>query len=399
MSIIQFLVSAKLSTSSSFRSLEKIVVMLNLYLNLGLGCPKYGTILIWTKKVGLFSTRPPIEKSNDWVLIIDESIAVGHERLLVVYGVRSSKIDFKRALKYDDLKPLLIKSSNKWTGEIIKKEIEGLVEKWGHVKYIVADGGNGICKGLELSGNTHVYDITHKIAWVLKKIYEKDSLFTSYAKEMAQMRYKGVCSEISHIIPPKQRINSRFMNLDILSDWGLKAISCIKSSKKNNKIYKKLLWVKEYAEIINELDLINNSVNEIKSVLKTKGLSKKTFKFVVNIFKKNKGNANFQYLGTVIIEYLKETMVHLPKEKNILCTSDIIESSFGKYKNYMSQNSMAGITDLSLCMAAFTNSLDANELKEGLEKTKMDDLKKWSKENIGETNFAKRKRVLKNNGV
>jgi hypothetical protein len=29
------------------------------------------------------------------------------------------------------------------------------------------------------------------------------------------------------------------------------------------------------------------------------------------------------------------------------------------------------------------------------EKTKINDLKKWSKENIGETNFSKRKKALK----
>jgi len=84
----------------------------------------------------------------------------------------------------------------------------------------------------------------------------------------------------------------------------------------------------------------------------------------------------------------------LPDEGKLLCTSDIIESSFGKYKNYMSQNSMAGITDLSLCLAAFTNRLDATKLKIGLENTKMNDLKKWSKENIRETHFSKRKRTL-----
>ena len=99
--------------------------------------------------------------------------------------------------------------------------------------------------------------------------------------------------------------------------------------------------------------------------------------------------------NTSLLDYLKETLMKLPDEKKLLCTSDIIESSFGKYKNYMSQNSMAGITDLSLCLASFTSQLNATELKAGLEKTKINDLKKWSKENIGETNFSKRKKALK----
>jgi len=105
----------------------------------------------------------------------------------------------------------------------------------------------------------------------------------------------------------------------------------------------------------------------------------------------------YSILKKNLIYYLKETLTQLPDEKQLLCTSDIIESSFGKYKNYMSRNSMAGITDLSLCLATFTNRLNATELKIGLENTKMNDLKKWSKENIGETNLSKRKRVMKIN--
>ena len=330
LTLIQFFVAAKLSTSCSFRSLEKLIITMNLYLKLELGSPCYGTILIWTKKVGLFSTLPPIKKSNDWVLIIDESIAIGHERLLVIYGVRSSQMNFKKALTYNDLKPLLIKSSNKWTGEIIKKEIEGLTEKWGNIKYIVADGGNAICKSIKLLENIHVYDITHKIAWFLKKIYEKDSSFISYTKEMAQMRYRGVCSDMAHIIPPKQRINSRFMNLDILSDWGLKALSCLESSAKSSKIYKSLLWVKGFIELIKELDIINKFINEIKSVFKKRGLSKKTLNWATKTFNQNqKKDTHFQLLGELILNYLKETLMQLPGEKQILCTSDIIESSFG----------------------------------------------------------------------
>jgi len=113
------------------------------------------------------------------------------------------------------------------------------------------------------------------------------------------------------------------------------------------------------------------------------------------IFKRKTLNTRLQYFKENLLNYLKETLMQLPDEKKLLCTSDIIESSFGKYKNYMSQNSMAGITDLSLCLATFTNQLDATELKAGLEKTKMSDLKKWSEDNIGETNFSRRKKALK----
>lgn len=399
--LIQFLVSVKLNTSSSFRAIAKIISALNLYFSLEFGQPSYGTILIWTKKIGAFSLQSPIQKADDWVLILDESIAVGHERLLVIYGVRISQLEFNRALTYSDLTPLFIKASDKWPADIIKKEIEVIIKNYGNVKYIVADGGNAITKSIRLLSKVHVYDITHKIAWLLKKTYKNDPVFIAYSKEMAQMRFKHVLSDIAHIVPPKQRSDSRFMNLDILSDWGLKALNCLKKAEKSGKIYQRLEWVKSYKDFITELGIVNKVVDYIKTLIKTKGLSMYNLKKIKKMVKNqiDAKSSKIMSLFNNIIDFLKEVLKLLPEEKKVLCTSDIIESSFGKYKNYITQNPMTGITNLSLCLAAFTNPLNLTEVKSCMENTTINDLKRWSKENIGETNLSRRKRFLKLNGV
>jgi hypothetical protein len=367
-------------------------------LDLELGQPSYGTILVWTKKVGLFSVQRPKEKADDWILIIDESIDIGHERLLVIYGIRASQISFDRALNYNDLTPFFIKSGSQWKSETIKNEIENIINRWGNVKYVVADGGNAISKSISLLSKVHVYDITHKIAWLLKQMYKDDTIFIEYAKEMAQMRFKFVCSDVSHIIPPKQRVDSRFMNLDILSQWGMKALNCLATVEVVSKEYEKLQWLLNYKKFIMELNSINQAIAQIQTILKSKGLSTKTIIQTNKILNKlNINSHRISYFQIELKKYLKETKAQLSNEKNILCTSDIIESSFGKYKNYLAQNSMIGITNLSLCLAAFTNNMDAAELKEGLEKTTINDLKNWTKSNIGETNLSKRRRVLQKN--
>ncbi len=268
------MVSVKLNTSSSFRAIAKTISTLNLYFNLELGQPSYGPILVWTKKIGIFSLRPPIQKADDWVLIIDESIAVGHERLLVVYGVRTSQLTFDRALTYSDLTPLFIKASDRWTADLIKNEIEVIIKNFGDVKYIVADGGSAIVKSIRLLSKTHVYNITHKIVLLLKKMYGDDPLFIAYSKEMAQMWLTLVCSDIAHMVPPKQRSNSRSMNLDILSDWGIKVLNCLKNVEKPSKIYQRLQWITAYKDFINELGIVNKVVNDFKILIKTRGLSK-----------------------------------------------------------------------------------------------------------------------------
>lgn len=402
MFLIQFFIAAKLTTSTSFRALERFSPLCNQYFGMNLGQPSYGTILLWTKKIGLYNLNPVnFEKADDWVLIVDESIAIGHERLLVIYGVRASQIDFNRALTYSDITPLFIKASSVWNAECIEKVIEKLKESIGNIKYIVSDGGQSICKSIKLTSHQHVYDITHKLAWFLKIMYKNNETFISYTKEMAQMRFKGVRSEMAHIIPPSQRIDSRFMNLDILSDWGIKALKCLEKAGKDDKIYKWLSWVKKYEEFIGELVIVNNIITEIKSNLKTKGLSVDTIKEVRKIFRKNEylQYKSVKQLKNSVIPFYQETLDKLPDEPKLLCSSDIIESSFGKYKSYLSKNPMGGFTDLSLLLSTITSGIDPCLIKESLENTKIGDLKLWSKENIGESNFARRKRILSNNRV
>ena len=45
--------------------MEKLIITLNLYLDIELGEPCYGTILIWTKKDGLFSTCFQLAKNSE----------------------------------------------------------------------------------------------------------------------------------------------------------------------------------------------------------------------------------------------------------------------------------------------------------------------------------------------
>jgi len=99
-------------------------------------------------------------------------------------------------------------------------------------------------------------------------------------------------------------------------------------------------------------------------------------------------------------EYI-EMVINKIDAESIVITSDIIESAFGKYKNYISQNKMIGITDLALCIPAFTFDYENKEaIKLALESISAKKIKDWSNENIGKTLMKKRTEMYKTkNGV
>lgn len=338
-------------------------------------------------------------KWDDWAIILDESIEFGHNKLLVIYGVRSSKIDFTRALEYTDLAPFAIISGQQWTGSLIAERLKEVQERYGKIIYAVADGGNAIKKALRLENIPHIYDITHKFAWFLKGAYKDDPDFQSYTQRMAKMRGSLSLSSVSHILPPNQRVNSRFMNLKILSDWGSTALGCLARENTSSREHAELEWVGGYAPLIEELSEINHMLGGIMHVLKTNGLSRTSLKRAKEIIGANQSKSRRAgKLKTDIKAFLCATQKMLPRQETVLCTSDIIESSFGKYKNYISNNPMVGITDLALCLAAFTSNMEIGGTKKAMENVKNREVKEWSKTNIGQTNLSRRKEVLKKTG-
>ena len=347
--------------------------------------------MLWFKKIGYYRLTQVKEIAKDWILIIDESIQFGKEKLLVVYGIRESNLPHDRAIRFTDLVPMLIKVNTNWNNENIKKEILALKEKIGEIIYTVCDHGSDIKKALRLAGIKHIHDITHHAALILKKMYLNNEEFLGLTKAMAEMRAKKIQTSLAHICPPSQRSKSRFQNINVISRWGMNCLKLLKGKKSKEK--DELKWVNKYKNLIIEIDSITKVIGEIFHIVKNKGLNESTINECKVILKKVKGK-NGRIFRTKMIEYFKLCLNTVKAKENLLCTSDIIESSFGKMKNIISNNPMAGITDLSLCMSSFTYDLSDKFIKEALENTTVEDVAKWAADNIGVTLFKKRNLVF-----
>lgn len=95
-------------------------------------------------------------------------------------------------------------------------------------------------------------------------------------------------------------------------------------------------------------------------------------------------SANGQKLKVNLTIKLDEQFELLPDAtERVLFSSDILESTFGAYKNRVSENPMASVTSLMLIIAAFTCNLTEDNVKKCIENVKMADIKKWSEDNIG----------------
>lgn len=348
--------------------------------------PSRNTIRLWVQKIGYYELTRPKEVSDDWIIILDLSMQLGQDKILLIYGVRRKNLNFERPLKCSDLETLRILFKKSWKSEDVKQVIEKLEEEIGTIIYAVADYGSEIKKGLEIAGLKHVYDITHAIAGITEKIFKDNKMYSELTNEMSKMRVDLSQTDAAHLIPLTQRKKSHYQNLKRISDYlnsFLKYVNEGKYKKKLKHRTEQLTWIQKYEPFIKELSELNQAIAEIEKIIKTKGLCKLSATECLSILNQSQ-NQYVVILKTKLNLYFNDMLSFSPKE-TILCTSDIIESAFGKYKNYVSKNPMAGITNLTLCLAAFTSRLTKESIKDALEKTKVADIQKWTQENIGNT--------------
>lgn len=387
------ILSAKITTSSSFRSLSKVFVSFNLYLSLGHSTPSFSTAMLWVKKIGYSQLQLPKEKGDDWIIVVDESIGIGQEKVLVVLGIRRCNVDFSRPLVLHDMIPLLVKSKERWDGEAIAYELKEVKQLLGTVIYAVTDACSSLKSGLSKAGINHIYDITHAIAIALKKIYEKDPEFKEYTSSLGKMRLKLFNSRNAHLIPPNQRSKARFLNIDTLSKWGIQALQAIARAEMSHVERSQLEWVSKKEVFILELNKVMKFAEEISVILKNNGLSKKTRKQCINLLRQCK-EGRLNKFRLQMINYLNENIQQvMQRGEKLLCCSDIIETTFGKYKNELGKNPMSGITDLVLIIPAFTSKLTEVEVKKAIDSCRVKDIIKWKEKNLCNTLMARRKAV------
>jgi len=392
--LICLVLAMKFNTSGSFRSISKTIILLNLYLNLNLKTPSHVTILIWAKKVGIYRLNNQKEMADDWIVMIDESIEFGNDKLLLILGIRESHVDFSRPLNYQDMVCLKLIASSSWTGEQINEVIQEITSEIGNIKYAVADMGNAIKKALRLALIPHVHDINHKLSWFIKELLKDDSDFDAYTKKLAHLRGSMPLGKLSYILPPQQRINSRFMNLKPIFDWGESILVMIENENFNPMEKEKLGIIKEHDKLIRQLVELIRLANQTQETIKNNGLSETTKNDCLRLFDKIEDSRILQFKD-MIDKYFIQTMETNRNTVKILCSSDILESSFGKYKTYISKNKSVGITDLSLTIPAFLGKFENDEITKALECVKTKQIKQWTATNLGESLTMKRRKILK----
>lgn len=404
--IVSLSVQLYVKLRCGFRGVVKILSVLSNILDWEFpSVPSRNSVENWVKKSGysIYSEldEPVKEKDSDYAMIVDESMMIGSEKMLLTLGVKAEKTE-DIATRHQDVKVLNISVQPSWNSEKIRKDLEKSIEKMKTApSYIISDNASTITKAVRDSGCVHIRDVGHTLGMFLERIYKNDKEFTAYMKEVSMVRFREIMNPTAYLLPPKQRTVARFLNLSPICEWSAKMLQNFHAlSGHEQQVFS---FIPRHASFIEELTEVLQCVNQVQGEIKRKGISAQTAQSCRSIIRKHLGFNNGRTIRLIeeISRYLNTESRKIKKEANSWnASSDVIESLFGTYKEKKAPNPLYGVTGFVLVLPLYTRigSDDPSsrfDFKKSLETVFLNDIQQWERNNLTENLAVKRNKVLK----
>ena len=364
--------------------------------------PCYNTVRNWVLKLGLSVYEEDVPMSGKYGVIIDESIMINKEKLLLVLGFKADKVE--GPLRHKDVEVLRMTVGESFKRGDVKDELDSICEEAGHApEYGISDGARNLAGGFKDAGIIHHLDISHTLGNCMKHAYGDKAEFKELTEELGRIRLQYHLTDKAWLLPPNMRAISRFMNLQDWVEWAVQMLGCYDTLEDSMKEAYSFLLV--YRELIEELSVCVGAIRHVEEICKKEGFGKRTNAICQShIIRHVIGNANNRRarLGLEMLEYFRNQTELLEKESDIHhISSDIIESDFGIYKAKKSPNKLYGITSLVLILPLYPKVADYSvtqkqDFKVRLANVKLNEIDLWARENLSPNKVSLRSKTLKN---
>lgn len=366
------------------------------------------TVSDWVKTFGLAmykEAREYIKTSKmKYALIIDESITIGSQKLLLILAVPSEHSG--HALTHDDVKVVGMFVAKSWNAADIEKKLQEIISEISYrPEYMLSDNGHNLVKsacGLEIP---HHRDVSHTFGNILKDAYGEDAEFKEITTEMGKARLQFHLTDKAYLLPPNQRAISRFLNCFDWVEWGNRILDNYDKLTPEERLA--FAFILKHEKLLRNLRHIMDCYKYVMKRIKNEGLSVKLFKELRYYVVREHLDVKEVKRMTVMLDVLKymeqEVSMLKPGERAHNLSSDIIESTFGVYKDRKSPNNLYGVTPFVLFIPAHAKVIGWHDtttidIKRIFSENHLKDVKEWRDKNLLTNWVVKRAQTLKKVG-
>jgi len=365
--------------------------------------PAFKTVSNWVERCGLHALNLTKTITGEYVAIIDASIQIGKEQLLLLLGVKAElAASLNRPLTIADVEVMGMEVQSSWTGQEVSAFLtSSLRDRPGlRLKYIVCDQGSNLLAALRSLALPVVNDCSHIMMNLVKKLFKEDTALCTLCTSVGQLRQSLTLTDQAFLLPPTLRDKDRFVRIFTLVEWMDRIDAYGENLSKQWRDY--LSSGRSYW-----LDLRLRQVHQLlvltAKILKQDGLSSYSHDKWINqviafIDTQAKLTEQAKAFITAIMAYFEQYAPHYAHAAKLQCCSDIIESIFGRYKN---KGGMKAISSDVLSIALYNQPLSTGFIQTAMRQVTGIQVDQWRCRNVCHNRYGIRKHMekeLKNAG-
>ena len=348
--------------------------------------PSHEICIQWMLKFGLHKLSQPREKEDrQWIWMADHVVKAGPYKCLVIVGVRQEQL-IKRddlTLSMKDVTPLAIVPMKASNGKTISSEYEKLVDRLGIPRAIVIDHGSDLKSGTGLFCSRYSpvqssYDVVHKIALELSHFLQNASEWQAFASEASMAKKELQLTDHHRIAPPNQRTKSRWMNVDVLTDWAQTMLANVDSGL--YQLPPQLQWLYKYREMIQLWSQQIEVARITRHVVRVHGYSEQTSDVLQDhLLRIDTSAPQVEELACGLINFVEAESAQLEGQERLIGSTEVLESSFGWFKNLLGTTywSKEGFGRLMLALAGKFGEISLELVQQALETVMGSDVNDW----------------------
>ncbi len=357
--------------------------------HLGQATPCVETVRGWLLRLGLYLLRD-VPQRSDWIWIVDHTLQWGTARCLVVLGVSEAHLrahGFR--LGHADVCVLAVEVVEHSDGVVVQQQLVALAERVGVPRQIVSDHGSDLRKGIRLFQQEQpevldTYDITHKMACLLKGLLEHDEAWQAFVRQCGTVRARLRQTTGSFLLPPTLRSKARYMNLETLLAWAERmqglatpegvtrlAAALQKPVAEVQSWWQETLgWLEGFRPDLETWKQLWALVCRAEEQVRAEGIraeSGQQFRASLAALATGRSaDERVQHLTDQIEGFLNEEGKKVPAGRALLGSSEVIESVFGRYKQYVERGVWSEIGSNVLLLPVLVVTLTTELLRRAL---------------------------------
>jgi hypothetical protein len=409
--IVQLFLKAVMSCAATQRATAAILDLVAPWLPGVEETPCANSGRLWLLRVGLHELTREKEKADDWVWIMDHTIQLGPWKCLVIVGLRLSDWNPDRGpLCHEDLTLLNLTPMEQATGERVHEALLETISVTGVPRQIVSDEGTELKKGMEFLHQTHpeishVHDIKHKMALLLKKELEHNQRWTTFVTQSNKAKLAMTQTALACLVPPSLKTKARYMNLDTLVDWGQALLRFLDSTPTTPgvnldraKLEEKCGWLRDYRGALQEWSELLTVADVVEDYIRQEGYHRAARRALADRLAPVVSTAAAREMSAAVLEFVAhESTAVKSRTERLVGHSEVLESLIGKYKQLQSTHSKGGMTAMLLSFGAIVSKKTEDTVRAALDRVRTRQVREWCCRHLGVTLQSQRKLAFAGN--